>query len=126
LNDKCELPLCFPFRPDGADQIVPKLPSWSPDGSKVAFVGNKSGQTTLFVADANGSGLRALDNCAGPSLTLVGEAVWSPDGGYLATIGEQAGDSQQSVVLFNLNPGHCRAVPLEETRGVFGRFAWTS
>lgn len=52
------------------------FPSWSPDGTQIAFMraeGNRSGEQTLWVMDADGSNQRSL----GPGR---GGAMWSSDG----------------------------------------------
>jgi TolB protein len=37
-------------------------PSWSPDGSMLAFVSNRSGTAEIWIATADGSSLRQLTN----------------------------------------------------------------
>lgn len=72
---------------DGGDRIrltdnsfYEDYPSWSPDGSKITFVGNSEGdgREQIFVMDADGSNLRRVsgsgDNAA---------PEWSPDGSQL-------------------------------------------
>jgi Tol biopolymer transport system component len=55
-------------------------PTWSPDGSRIAFarVGNTG--ESLHVVNADGSGLKALARLLGS----VGYPVWSPDGRSIA------------------------------------------
>jgi Tol biopolymer transport system component len=55
-------------------------PAWSPDGSMVAFVSGRSGDEELYVARADGSGVRRLTRAPGPDLT----PAWSPDGRRIA------------------------------------------
>ena len=55
-------------------------PAWSPDGSRIAFVSNRSGDEEIYVAKANGSGVRRLTHAAGPDLS----PAWSSDGRRLA------------------------------------------
>jgi TolB protein len=57
-------------------------PAWSPDGSRIAFVGGKAGEVFkdggVFVVDADGSGAVKLadTNSSRPP-------IWSPDGRWL-------------------------------------------
>jgi TolB protein len=41
-----------------------QLPSWSPDGTKIAFVSLRDGNSDIFVMNADGSG---QTNLTGPS-----------------------------------------------------------
>jgi WD40 repeat protein len=55
------------------------MPSWSPDGSKIAFVGRVGNNTQIFVMNADGSDV--------VELTASGRATepeWSPDGKKIA------------------------------------------
>jgi Tol biopolymer transport system component len=61
---------------------------FSPDGSQVAFVSDRSGSQQIWVANRNGSGLRSVTSLRDASVSL---GSWSPDGRVLtydATIGE--------------------------------------
>ena len=52
-----------------------EYPSWSPDGERIAFNSNLSGDHVMYIVDADGSGL--------VDLSSVGEGWqvdWSPDG----------------------------------------------
>lgn len=56
-------------------------PRWSPDGSRIAFVSNRDGESTqLYVIDANGGEATKLTDLAED----VQEIAWSPDGSALA------------------------------------------
>jgi TolB protein len=62
------------------DRASDDLPTWSPDGRRIAFLhGRGRGRGQLYVVNADGSGLRNLGRIAGPSL-FGGHLVWSPDG----------------------------------------------
>ena len=55
---------------------------WSPDGTKLAFVSNRSNHRLIGVYDFAQNSLRYLD----PSVDLDSNPVWSPDGKQIAFI----------------------------------------
>jgi Tol biopolymer transport system component len=55
--------------------------SWSPDGTRVAFQSNRSGNWDIIVVRADGSGLRNLTE---GSVAQEEQPVWSPDGKKIA------------------------------------------
>jgi TolB protein len=66
------------MRPLGADVWV-EYPAWSPDGTKLAFMGQTPQGTEnyeIYVVNADGAGLRRLTHSPGPD----GWPAWSPDG----------------------------------------------
>jgi len=72
------------------DHFEESWPSWSPDGSRIAFVSNRdsnadrSANTDVFVADAKPSAkLRKLTPYPGQDL---GPIAWSPDGRRIAYV----------------------------------------
>jgi TolB protein len=75
----------YSMNPDGTD--VRRLtdhprpdeePSWSPDGSHIAFSGTRDDQYGLYVMDADGSDVRRLSE--GRFFFPTGSPSWSPDG----------------------------------------------
>jgi dipeptidyl aminopeptidase/acylaminoacyl peptidase len=55
-------------------------PSWSPDGSKIAFASNAGGKFHVYVVNADGTGLQRL-----PGTTWNDDdPAWSPDGTKIA------------------------------------------
>jgi TolB protein len=62
-------------------------PSWSPDGSRVAFVSSRDGNWELYVVDvASGVELRLTKD---PATDVA--PVWSPDGRQLAFLSDRGG-----------------------------------
>lgn len=57
------------------------LPSWSPDGIRVAFQSNRNGNWDIYVAKADGS---ALVNLTNGSAAQEERPIWSPDGTKIA------------------------------------------
>lgn len=85
-------------------------PSWSPDGSQVAYGAYVNGEWGLFVRNADGSGARKVPGIGGARIDLPGNAqhrAWSPDGTRFVFHGE----SGLSVIrpdgsgLITLTPG---------------------
>jgi Tol biopolymer transport system component len=56
-------------------------PSWSPDGSKIAFDSVRAGQSDVFTIDADGGN---LDNLTGDVSAVAAQPDWSPDASRLA------------------------------------------
>jgi dipeptidyl aminopeptidase/acylaminoacyl peptidase len=57
-------------------------PRWSPDGSRLAFLSNRSGKNQIWVIPADGGEAQQLTKLAAG----VSEHTWSPDGGFLAFV----------------------------------------
>jgi dipeptidyl aminopeptidase/acylaminoacyl peptidase len=57
-------------------------PRWSPDGTKVLFESNRSGENQLWVIDLTGGEARQLTTLS----TGASSAIWSPDGTSVAFV----------------------------------------
>jgi tol-pal system beta propeller repeat protein TolB len=55
-------------------------PTWSPDGTLIAFASSRSGTRQLFTMQADGSNIRQVTNLN----EMGGRSTWSPDGTKLA------------------------------------------
>ncbi len=79
-------------RPDGSgmhllqNRVAGSDPQWSPDGTTIAFA-EQSGRD-VWVANANGSGLR---NLTGASGSRNQSPTWSPDGEWIAFMSDRDG-----------------------------------
>src|SRR5207245_3561837 len=58
------------------------LPSWSPDGTKIAFNSNRGGHTQVYVAHADGTGPQNVVQNSGMQLDAWSPG-WSADGRQL-------------------------------------------
>lgn len=74
-------------------------PTWSPDGSKIAFASARNGARQLFVMDADGSNVRQLTHMD----NMGGRSTWSPDGNKIAFYGGPVGD--HNIYILNLDGG---------------------
>lgn len=89
-----------------ARQATQGSPTFSPDGSQVAFVSNKDGSPKIYIIDIPQPGTNLKDIKA----TLISKAnrentapAWSPDGKKLAYCSRSSGDRQIWVYDFNTN-----------------------
>lgn len=76
-------------------------PSWSPDGTRIAYRGSApAGTQRVFVADADGSNAQALTSDS----FSIEHPSWSPDGAYIA-FSTQTGPSQQVIQAVRVSDG---------------------
>jgi tol-pal system beta propeller repeat protein TolB len=72
-------------------------PTWSPDGSKIAFASSRSGARQLFIMNADGSNITQVTNLS----NMGGRSTWSPDGTRLAFYRGPAGD--HNIFIINVD-----------------------
>jgi Tol biopolymer transport system component len=71
------------------------LPQYSPDGRKIAFQSNRTGNLEVWTCGADGSNCQQITNFDGPQ---CGTPRWSPDGRWLALDSRVEGQSEVYVV----------------------------
>ena len=64
-------------------------PEFSPDGKRIAFMSNRSGDWEIWVCDSDGSNPVQLTSFRGPN---VSTPRWSPDGGRIAFDSDAEGE----------------------------------
>ncbi len=85
-----------------------RSPSWSPDGTRIAYFSDKGGEYHLVIEPQDGKG-------EAKALTLEGhgfyqDAVWSPDGQRISYT-----DNSQTIYWIDLKTGRCRKVASQQT-----------
>jgi TolB protein len=74
-------------------------PKFSPDGKKLAFVSNKSGNFDIFICNSDGTGVKQLTNSSGNSV----EFDWFPDGKKI--VYEDMKDNVSSINVIDIETG---------------------
>ncbi len=92
--------------------------SWSPDGARIAFVSDKTGEEELYVIDQTGSG-------AAEQLTRGGTAqrfglVWAPDGKRLAF-----SDKDGKLYVYGFDDKKITTIASSD-RGRIGSYSWSA
>jgi tol-pal system beta propeller repeat protein TolB len=72
-------------------------PTWSPDGSMIAFASNRSGTRQLYVASANGKKITQVTDLK----DMGGRSSWSPDGKQLAFYRGPVGE--RDIYIINIS-----------------------
>jgi len=80
-------PFGFKQLTTGTDE---QFPSWSPDGTEIAFASNRSGNWEIYVMDTRGEvyGIRQLTYNTSDDL----KPTWSPDGSRIAFMSARSGN----------------------------------
>lgn len=99
----------------GQAENVNLFPTWSPDGTKIAFMGGEKAEGEAYkayVVNADGTGARTLE----AGVRLSGLPCWSPDGSKLALI---AGEMRPELYLINADGTGLRKVGPEGSGAIF-------
>ena len=96
-------------------------PAWSPDGTQIAFVSDRSTQIPsfdLYIMESDGSNVRSLI----PSVGTRGHPpVWSPDGSRIAFVGYASrfdtGSDESRHILYTIRPDGSDLVEIGDTSG---------
>jgi Tol biopolymer transport system component len=103
-------------------------PRISPDGTKLAFQSNRSGNFQIWISKTDGTVARQLTNMSG---TWTGTPRWSPDGKFITFDSRDKGDADVFIVDANggppravvANPGSNEVVPSWSADGRWIYFA---
>jgi serine/threonine protein kinase/Tol biopolymer transport system component len=85
-------PQARPFIASSRDQIAP---SFSPDGTRIAFASNRSGTSEIWVCNADGTGQSQVTSLG---VDLTGMPRWSPDGKRIVFDSRVIGESNIYIV----------------------------
>lgn len=77
--------------------MVDSYPMSSPDGTKICFQSNRTGDWEIYVMNTDGSNIRQLTHAAG----FDGGPVWSPDGKKIVFPSERDGDPE--IYIMNMD-----------------------
>jgi Tol biopolymer transport system component len=72
-----------------------RIPQYSPDGRKIAFQSNRSGNLEVWTCEADGSNCQQLTSFGGPQ---CGSPHWSPDSRWLALDSRSEGQPEIYVI----------------------------
>ena len=112
----------MPLGPSGAGEAQPVIETYgdqrdlgvAPDGSRIAFVSNRTGSKEIWIANSDGSNQTQLTFFNGPS---VGSPRWSPDGKRIAFDGYAGGSSDIYVIpVEGGKPARLTSDPANEIR----------
>ena len=90
-----------------------RSPAWSPDGEKIAYFSDASGEYQLVIADQDGSGQSTSYQVEGHG--FFEEPRWSPDGNYISYR-----DNSWSLYVFDVARGESRKICSEPHYGPGG------
>jgi Tol biopolymer transport system component len=87
-------------------------PTWSPDGSKIAFSSTRNGPAELYVMNADGSGVTQITfyNSLGGSAL---HADWSPNGQWIAFT--WTGPTDDQVEIYRVKPDGTQVTQVTDT-----------
>ena len=87
--------------------------SYSPDGSRIAFVSNRTGPLEIWIASADGKDPFQLTSA--PDWAEVGDPQWSPDGSKIAYSARPSADSATNIVVISSSGGPSQGLTNDAT-----------
>jgi Tol biopolymer transport system component len=123
-SDRDQTVHVYTIKPDGTDNRTTSadpttfdgLPTWSPDGTKIAFTSNQSDDFEVWTMNEDGSNRIKLTNMRG----WDGLIKWSPDGSKITFAGESpnpGGGSNMEVFIMNSDGSDVKKLTDSETWG---------
>lgn len=99
-------------------------PTWSPNGSLIAFVSARSGNSDIWVVSADGSNLKNLTPNT-PSNDYI--PVWSPDGTKIAFNSSPLRDSgyRSDIMVYDIDEDHTINLTATLDGGTADKFSWS-
>ena len=101
------------YRKIVGSSYLQQFPQYSPDGRRIAFSSDRSGELGLWTCDADGENRRQLTSYGG---STGGAPRWSPDGRWLAFDSREEGKSQIYVIPAGGGPKHRRTTGKADSR----------
>src|SRR5436305_10206918 len=77
--------------------VIDSYPMFSPDGKKIAFESNRSGNFEIYTMDIDGAHIKQLTN----DTAFDGTPAWSPDGKQIVFASER--DSDPEIYIMNVD-----------------------
>ena len=122
----------YTINPDGTDvrstsgdnRTIDGLPRWSPDGSRIVFSSNQSGNYEIWSMNADGSDRKRLSDLKGRSAL----PRWSPDGSKIVFTSEvlnAAGDNDLEIFVMNSDGSGVQQLTVSPAQAD-ERVAWNS
>ena len=74
-----------------------KQPRFSPDGSKILFVSNRTGKNELWIMNSDGSNQRSIALIP----LKISDPAWSPDGNFIVYVGTTKTSSNLFIINVN-------------------------
>jgi serine/threonine protein kinase/Tol biopolymer transport system component len=103
-----------PSRAEKTDASTPLISSsrrddtafYSPDGSRIAFLSNRTGPVQIWTANADGTNAAQLTNAG--DFSEIGDLQWSPDGSKIAYSARPSTEKAVSVMVIPSSGGEAK------------------